>query len=248
MMPNRALLSAAVLGVAVGFSINAQAALSDSITLELTELTAVDDQLRVDQFDDMGGTLQLTQVQITLNASLDNGGPLPAPNTAPVSDGTVTNNAANPQDFTVSFRVDAGNYHAAPSAGAPAALTGVDFFSPFDLISSQSYTQLGAGATASYNAAHLDASTVVITITNPADLAAFVGAGQYGYDLSTQILQSISGGGGNIAVDINTYASASIDVAYTSVPVPPVNNGVPLPGTAALLGLGLLGLRRKLAA
>ncbi|MCB1877202.1 MAG: choice-of-anchor E domain-containing protein [Chromatiales bacterium] len=191
-----------------------QVSFSDSITLELTELEPTNDRLRVPRFDTQGGTRRLDAVTVQFGGSLSNGGPLSAPNTPPLTNGTVTNNSANPQTFTITFRTDASSYHGEPSSGAPSALIGSDLFPPFTIISQQSYTNLPSGGSADYNASTANAAGITTNVAADPELAEFVGAGDFGYDLSTRILQSISGGGGNIAFNINTYASANLTVTY----------------------------------
>ena len=233
-MINRKLLASAVAFGAIALAPgSAFAALTDSFSLLTTELN--NQPLRVDKFNDQGGTLILTGVTITLTSSLHNGGAPIVGGVVP--DGTVTNNAAGPETFTVSFRAQSFTANAVGIAG----LGQQTLWAPFDLISQQTFNNLGAGASAAYTATDTNSPSNPVVV-NPA-LAGFVGAGQFGYDLNTQILQSITGGGGNIALDINTYASATLTVAYTSRPAG--GGSAPIPTSVALMGLGLVALGSK---
>jgi hypothetical protein len=78
---------------------------------------------------------------------------------------------------------------------------------------------------------------IVKSITG-ADLANYVGAGNFTLGGSTKSLTTFSGGGNNIQTNVNTTAEFSAEVDYTySVP-----SGTPEPATMALVGGGLLGL------
>ena len=221
----RVVLACAVLAFA---GVNAQAlnvSDSDSFANQLTELAG--NPLRVDQFNSALGTLK--GVKVTLSGNL-------------TSAGDVTNTAAQSQTFTVSTRVE--EFLATLATGGPSALSNYEVVAPFTLINSQKYTDLGSGTTAAFGPGAYDTGVLeVFTSTDPAALAGFIGTDTFGYDFTTSILTSISGGGGNVSSLIETLAGATLAVEYTydevvQPPPPPV----PEPSTMLLLGLGMAGL------
>ena len=83
----------------------------------------------------------------------------------------------------------------------------------------------------------------------PADLSPYIGGAAD--TLSTMNLGTlagfgVSGGGGNVDVNVNTFASAKITVDYTFDTVPPPTTGIPEPLTTTLLPLGALALAGSL--
>jgi len=198
---------------------------SDSFANQLTELAG--EELRVDLFDSSLGTL--TGVAITMSANLS-------------SAGNVTNTAAQSQTFTVSTRVE--SFFAALATGGPSVLADYDVITPFTLIKSETYTGLAANGSAAFGpGGYATGIVAVFSSTDAADLAEFIGIGEFGYDVVTSILTSISGGGGNVFTAIQTYAGATLSVEYTydDAVSPPVSS-VPEPSTVVLLGLGIIGL------
>ena len=201
---------------------------SDSYTDILTELDG--QPLNVDFFDTALGTLN--SVEVTISGSLQ-------------SFGSVTNTAAQNQDFTVSTR--AQTYTGFLDSGSPDVLpTEFSIFSSFDLIGEQSYTDLPQDTPTDFGPlAAYSGLLECFSSTDSYDLALFVGVGQFGYDFDTLIATSIVGGGGNVSTSIETYASATINVEYdytpTSTPTPTPTT-IPEPATMTLLGLGLAGL------
>lgn len=220
---------ASLAAAAVLASLNSQAAIitdSDSFTDALTEINNL--PLRVDLFDPSLGTL--TKVKVTIGASLR-------------SEGTVTNTAAQAQDFTVSTRVQ--QYDGTVAAGGPAALTNpFSVFNAFDLIGTQDYVQLGSGTSSPFGPLTVDSGLLtVLESTDATVLNQFLGASDFGYDLTTLILTTIQGGGGNATTNISTFTSGQLNVEYEFTGT--VTN-VPEPGTLGLLALGLLFAGRKI--
>jgi hypothetical protein len=192
----------------------------DSYDDVLTELAG--EPLRVDLFNPALGILN--SVEVTLEGYLRSGG-------------QVTNNAAGPEDFTVSTRAQL--YEGVLAAGSPMALPGTfPIFNPFDLIEQEAYMALPAGVPTAFGPDQTDKGPLtVLSTTNAVDLAQFVGVGQFGYDFTTEILTTILGGGGNIDTSIDTIAGAKLTVTY-DYDVP----SVPEPALTGLFGLGLVGL------
>ncbi|MSP01734.1 MAG: VPLPA-CTERM sorting domain-containing protein [Acetobacteraceae bacterium] len=62
--------------------------------------------------------------------------------------------------------------------------------------------------------------------------------------VSTKVLTSFIGGGGNITVNVTTLASPRIDITYnfSNTQPPPPPSPTPEPASLALLGVGLAGL------
>lgn len=215
---------------ASGFAAHASViTLSDSFSNLLTEL--VGESLRVGLFDSTQGTLN--RVVVTMSGDL-------------ASQGTVRNTAAQAQNFTVSTRAQL--YTGTAAAGSPAALPSlVDIFAPFALIGQQSYVQLAPDVPVPFGP--VSASTGIFTVldtTDAGELAQFLGAGDFGYDVDSLILTAIQGGGGNIVTSIETLAGATLAVEYQFTPRP---TQAPVPATLPLVALGLAGLaftlRRK---
>ena len=207
---------------------------TNSFTDLLTELD--DEPLRVDLFDPANGTLDSVVVEIA--ASLN-------------SSGSVTNNSAGPEDFSVQT---IAQIFTATGVSLPAVLAGsVPVIANNTVIASEVFIGLASGATAPFGPDSTSLTTELLNTAAPGLLAQFVGIGQFGYDLNTLIGTLISGAGGNVATNITTLASASLTVTYNfsvNPPPPPPPTGVAEPATLALLGFGLLGagaaVRRRL--
>jgi hypothetical protein len=86
----------------------------------------------------------------------------------------------------------------------------------------------------------LNGTAVTLTITNPTDLAYFVGNSDLGFEIGSYTTQTAGGTGGNDTITFSNKDGADIGVQYDGTnPGPPV---VPEPGTLSLFGTGLLGL------
>ena len=225
MNPFKSLALAGIAAMAFSYSANAAIITStDSFGPRTAELMSGVDTLTVDLFDTQGGTRTLNKVTLTLDAQID-------------TDGTVTNNAAQAQSFSVQVN---SNFS---STGGPAPigslLANVQ-------VGPQAFNNLGVGASAPFGPSSAT-DQMMVMFTNPGDLAAFLGAGTFSIGIDTVSGQSILGGGGNITAAISTEASATLTVEYdyTTTPV-----GVSEPATLAMGGLALLGmvaLRRRAA-
>ncbi len=98
------------------------------------------------------------------------------------------------------------------------------------------YNKLAAGASASGPSNGSIASGIVLD-TDPADIAAFEAAGPVFATIfaSTNTLTVLSNTGGNASANQVTSAGGNFTVAYT------YRQAVPEPGSAVLVGIGLLG-------
>lgn len=191
-----------------------------------TELSA--EALRVDKFEAIVGQT-LDQVIVTITGQLD-------------SSGTVTNNAAGSETFSVSTL--AQQYSGALAGGITALPSTFDVFAPFTSIHAEAYTLAGGGTSDSFGpgGASTGGPLTVLDTTDALDLVQFidtnlVGTDQFGYDFTTMILTTISGGGGNVATNINTTADATLTVTYL---FSEDSVDVPEPASIVLLGFGLL--------
>ena len=61
----------------------------------------------------------------------------------------------------------------------------------------------------------------VVTTADAPVLSAFTGAGTMPFHLTTVISETFMGGGGNVQAQINTFASAAVQVCYRYAPPPP---------------------------
>lgn len=173
---------------------------NSSFTNELTELEG-SPLLTVSRYNPQTGQT-VTEVRVTLNASLR-------------SEGTVTNTAPNPQNFTVSTSIDI--YDFTPSAGAPSALNSIQpTFSTAtnDRIGRQVYSAVSSNGQRNFGPFSISSDTLVLSFTNPADVLGFLGTGTFSLEPTTGIFTSISGGGGNVRTNIQTFASANFRVEY----------------------------------
>lgn len=210
-----------VLLFTAGSSIADTISYTDSFSNLLTELQ--DEPLRVQQFDSSLGTLNSVSVSWTGYLK---------------SDGSVTNNAAGLETATVSTR---GQLYEGTLQGLASGLDATfDVFAPFALITEQEFTLLSPGVPAAFGPADINNSGVL----TPTELTPFIGTGEFGYDFTTRILTSISGGGGNFGTDIQTSTSATLIVVY-DYDVENPSAPIPEPATFMLFGLGLMGLAHR---
>lgn len=184
---------------------------TSSFTNQITELDGEANGfplLTVNRYTPLAGET-VTSVIVTITANL-------------ASSGTVTNN--NPSTSTFRVTSLAGQYDFNPLAGAPAALTAFGTFSPIPsgtaIGTQQLFSSVPVGATRPFSLQTVSGSASQ-TFTGT-DIAGFLGSGSYSYAPLTSIGTVVSGGGGNIAANIATFAGGTLTVQYegTSVPVP----------------------------
>lgn len=144
----------------------------------------------------------------------------------------LTNNATTAQNVS-------GTTNSSFFAGA---LTGFTFASPlFNPSFSTGFNVIGAGATVSFLG--LDSGTVSTGFqgVNPGDLGLYstAGAGNFLIGITTISGFTVTGGGGQIGSDQDTFGIANANVRYT------YDDGTvltPEPATIAVLGMGMLAL------
>jgi hypothetical protein len=136
----------------------------------------------------------LDKVVVTLSATL-------------TDNGTVKNTATQPQTFTIQEDM------LVPAGPLPNGIT-----VSVDPTVSMNYVALAPNITVPFGPFSETLSTGA-TFTAPADLAAYVGSGSFLVLDHTDTTQTITGGGGNLVVKINTKATITITVEYDYTPL-----------------------------
>ncbi|MDJ0733716.1 MAG: choice-of-anchor E domain-containing protein [Nostocaceae cyanobacterium] len=206
---------------------------SDYFINQATELNG-NPALTVDKLDASFYGVTVDTVIVRINATL-------------ASSGTVTNTASSPQTFPVFALIQQFDW--TPGSGAPAALSTLQPFTPFQTISTQTYTDLAPNTPTPFSLASINGSADQ-TFTSATDINQFLGTGSFSVDPFTTILSSFAGGGGNVNLDISTFANATLTVEYygTGTPIPfefSSNFGIPA-FVGVLFGLSMWKRQRKL--
>ena len=251
-------LSMTMLGVA-GFMAEQANAITLSYTANTGFTTAdlvnepLDNPAKIAQFDAMS-LMTATQNAVLNSVTINYFGAIK-------SSGTITSTANSSHNFSI--RIDAN-----ASIDGPVNASDVLFAFPgtggiSSLNVALEAKNLASGATANFSTTSNTSSITdpgnPITLTNPADLAAFLGNGTVDFFGNTQVSQTIRGGGGNAIARLNTLVDLGVTVEYNYdlVPKPPtgivpkpLTGTVPEPltilGAGAAIGFGT-AFKRKLA-
>lgn len=198
---------------------------TDSIALTSTNITST---FTVDMFDDMGGSLVLNSVMLSLIGTIEGDASLES---LDASAAVLTGNIA--------AAIDLSNMSGTVLSASPVVSQ------TFNATSFDGTIDFG-GTSGTLLAGLTDSFSEMVTYTMPMDLAAFIGMGSITYDFNA-IGSSNGSGAGNLITQFATRAGAELMITYNYTDNTPVTN-VSAPSSVALLGLSLLGvagLRRK---
>ena len=203
---------------------------SDSIPLSTTNYVSPPDldPINIPQFDQSGGDT-LTSVKLTLEGQLHWESAFESLDASPA---TVT--------MTRTGSLDLQGPGGSLLTLTPVPIVTVDAVSTFD-------TVIDFGGTSGRTLADEDYSGMtMVTYTNAADLAMFIGAGEV--DFTVDAMGGSAGtGAGNLITQVATSAGVTVTVEYSSRPP---DQGIPEPATAmssvlAAAALGLVLRRRR---
>ena len=205
---------------------------------QTTDLNGVAFNAMVNQFNATQGTL--TDVIITLLSTASTGG-------------SIQNQAAQAQNFDFDFNIRSFLSAGSGSATAAQSIVTQKFTNTASSAANidfgdVTYMNVASGATVGYPTPGSTTQTTTVstspsyTLTDASSLAAFTGTGSFGLLYNTKSFQSIGGGGGNLAVNLNTLAGSAFTVQYDYTAAAPPPTTVPEPASLALVGAGLLGL------
>lgn len=215
----KSIMGLTVVAGALAFSANAQALVIADSFANAHETTEISQTGALSMFDSSLGTLD----SVTLEISGES-----------ISTTQLLNTASGAQNFQfdsiLNYFLDLSSVGV--TSPSPAFTT--------DLASTGGFVSLASGATLNLGT-KTDSSSWAVTLTG-ADLASFIGVGDFSVGCSTISGSNFAGGGGNINNIQSTTAKCdgNVSYAYTAAVVPPPSL-VPAPASLLLMGIGLLG-------
>jgi hypothetical protein len=162
--------------------------------------------LAVPSFDSSLGTLQSITLSFSDSANLA---------------GTVVNNSASAQTFSVSADVSFS-----------VTFQGTQVLTN-DLNATRTYTQLAAGATANFGTYSLVGASGITTILDPSQVTGFVDNTTMDVLFSMTTLSGVNGGDGSPVASFQNMVNGSVTIGYNFAP-----NVVPEPASLAMTALG----------
>ena len=191
------------------------------------------------QFDTEGNTRQLNSVTLSFSASITNDFSMHFSNAATIIDTVGTGNSTTPGPSVTLYQPD--GVHPLITASAPndpSFLTRSVTWSPTSGLSPDFSSSLSASSP-NYIAPATTTASNTLSLTNPADLALFTGAGSVSLRATGSAVSGYTSNSGNGFGSVSTMASANVTITYNWAPLNQSPEGItPEPSAMLLWGIG----------